>query len=60
MDKPELTQRQKEIFEFLKEKILKRGYGPTVREIGTQFGIHSPNGVMNHLKSVGKERPDCS
>ena len=29
-----LTPRQRDIFEFLKDKILNRGYGPTVREIG--------------------------
>ena len=29
-----LTQRQREIYEFIKEKIESRGYGPTVREIG--------------------------
>ncbi|MDB5340004.1 MAG: LexA repressor, partial [Planctomycetaceae bacterium] len=53
--KPILTSRQDEIFEFLKEKILVRGYGPTVREIGNQFGISSPNGVMCHLKALEKK-----
>ncbi|MDB5340265.1 MAG: LexA repressor [Planctomycetaceae bacterium] len=53
--KPILTSRQDEIFEFLKEKILVRGYGPTVREIGNQFGIKSPNGVMCHLKALEKK-----
>jgi len=50
-----LTTRQREIYEFLKEKIVKRGYGPTVREIGAQFGIRSPNGVMCHLKALEKK-----
>ena len=53
--KPTLTARQREIYEFLKDKILNRGYGPTVREIGTQFGIRSPNGVMCHLKALEKK-----
>lgn len=52
---PPLTKRQKEIYEFLKEKIVNRGYGPTVREIGTQFGIRSPNGVMCHLNALEKK-----
>jgi len=52
---PPLTSRQQEIFDFLKVKILKRGYGPTVREIGTEFGIRSPNGVMCHLKALEKK-----
>ncbi len=53
--KPVLTKRQKEIYEFLKDKIMNRGYGPTVREIGSQFGIRSPNGVMCHLKALEKK-----
>ncbi len=53
--KPTLTTRQKEIYDFLKDKIINRGYGPTVREIGNQFGIRSPNGVMCHLKALEKK-----
>lgn len=55
VDKPSLTPRQREIYEFLKDKILNRGYGPTVREIGAEFGIRSPNGVMCHLKALEKK-----
>lgn len=50
-----LTPRQRDIYEFLKDKILNRGYGPTVREIGLEFGIRSPNGVMCHLKALEKK-----
>ena len=50
-----LTSRQRDIYEFLKDKILNRGYGPTVREIGNEFGIRSPNGVMCHLKALEKK-----
>ncbi len=50
-----LTPRQREIYEFLKNLILNRGYGPTVREIGYEFGIRSPNGVMCHLKALEKK-----
>ena len=53
--KPALTSRQKQIYDFLKDKILNRGYGPTVREIGTHFGIRSPNGVMCHLKALERK-----
>src|SRR5947209_7167169 len=45
-----LTPRQREIYTFIRSKIQGRGYGPTVREIGLQFQIKSPNGVMCHLK----------
>ncbi len=50
-----LTVRQREVYEFIRDKIRSRGYGPTVREIGTQFGIASPNGVMCHLKALEKK-----
>jgi repressor LexA len=55
MDKASLTIRQKEIYDFLRDKIISRGYGPTVREIGHSFGIKSPNGVMCHLKALEKK-----
>jgi len=50
-----LTERQKEIYLFIKDKIQTRGYGPTVREIGQEFEISSPNGVMCHLKALQKK-----
>ncbi len=50
-----LTSRQREIYEFIREKIESRGYGPTIREIGTAFHIKSPNGVMCHLKALEKK-----
>jgi len=53
--KRSLTRRQQQIFEFVRDKIINRGYGPTVREIGTEFGIKSPNGVMCHLKAIEKK-----
>ena len=51
----QLTQRQRAVFNFIKDKIQNRGYGPTVREIGDQFDISSPNGVMCHLKALEKK-----
>ncbi len=50
-----LTKRQKDVYEFIRDKIRNRGYGPTVREIGDAFGIRSPNGVMCHLKAIEKK-----
>lgn len=54
-EKPRLTKRQQEIYDFVKDRIQTRGYGPTVREIGTEFDIKSPNGVMCHLKALEKK-----
>lgn len=50
-----LTKRQRDVYQFIREKIRHRGYGPTVREIGTEFKISSPNGVMCHLKALEKK-----
>jgi repressor LexA len=50
-----LTERQQEVYIFIREKIRGRGYGPTVREIAAQFDIQSPNGVVCHLKALEKK-----
>jgi repressor LexA len=54
-DYSQLTRRQREIYDFIRDKIESRGYGPTVREIGQGFDIKSPNGVMCHLKALEKK-----
>jgi repressor LexA len=55
MSLDQLTSRQREVYQFIREKIRNRGYGPTVREIGDNFEINSPNGVMCHLKALEKK-----
>src|SRR5262245_43840470 len=52
----QLTSRQAAVFEFIKEKVQTRGYGPTVREIGEHFQISSPNGVMCHLRALERKQ----
>jgi repressor LexA len=54
-DMSALTERQREIYDFIRSKIEGRGYGPTVREIGSAFDIKSPNGVMCHLNALVKK-----
>ncbi len=50
-----LTDRQREILEFITQSIRERGYPPTLREIGIQFGIRSTNGVNDHLRALEKK-----
>ncbi len=50
-----LTTRQQAIYDFIRECMISRGYGPTVREIGLQMDIKSPNGVMCHLRALEKK-----
>jgi len=51
----QLTQRQEAVYRFIRDKIRNRGYGPTVREIGEEFDIRSPNGVVCHLKALERK-----
>ncbi|GAA4465750.1 transcriptional repressor LexA [Novipirellula rosea] len=51
----QLTDRQQNVYNMIRSLIVKRGYGPTVREIGEHFGIKSPNGVMCHLRALERK-----
>ncbi|MDG2220244.1 MAG: transcriptional repressor LexA [Rubripirellula sp.] len=51
----QMTDRQQNVYEMIRALIVKRGYGPTVREIGEHFGIKSPNGVMCHLRALERK-----
>jgi repressor LexA len=61
-DPSQLTEKQRAVYEFIRERIENRGYGPSIREICDAFNIKSPNGVMCHLKALQKKkmilRPD--
>jgi len=50
-----LTRRQREIYDYLRDRILSGGLAPTVREIGLHFDIRSPNGVMCHLRALERK-----
>lgn len=50
-----LTARQQQVYDFIRGKIVARGFGPTVREIGDFLKISSPNGVVCHLKALEKK-----
>ena len=50
-----LTDRQRDILEFISQSIRERGYPPTLREIGVHFGIRSTNGVNDHLRALEKK-----
>lgn len=50
--KNQITDRQQEIFDFIRATIDHRGIPPSMREIGEQFGIRSTNGVEGHLAAL--------
>ncbi|HET9214984.1 MAG TPA: transcriptional repressor LexA [Gaiellaceae bacterium] len=47
-----LTQRQRDVYEFVVEFVDSHGYPPTVREIGEQVGLASPSTVHAHLANL--------
>jgi repressor LexA len=49
---PVLTERQRQIFEFLATYVDAHGYPPTVREIGEAVGLASPSTVHAHLANL--------
>ncbi len=53
--KKTLTEKQRVIFQFIRDQIVSRGNSPTIREIGDKFGISSTNGVRTHLTALVKK-----
>lgn len=49
-----LTPRQREILNVISTSMQKRGYPPSVREIGEAVGLNSPSTVHNHLNTLQK------
>lgn len=48
----ELTARQREVLDFIREYSRREGVVPTVREIGKRFGMSSTGSVRGHLKAL--------
>lgn len=51
----ELTDRQKQIYDFLVCYLREHGFPPTVREICAEFGIKSTKGVTDHLTALQRK-----
>ncbi|MDO4733273.1 MAG: transcriptional repressor LexA [Bacillota bacterium] len=52
MSYPGLTNRQETILCYIKEVVQKKGYPPSVREIGEAIGLSSPSTVHAHLNAL--------
>ena len=50
-----LTERQEDILSMIILHVNRRGYCPTLREIGKHFGITSTNGVNDHLWALERK-----
>jgi len=49
-----LTRRQKEILDFIKRFILRKGFPPSIREIGEHFSIY-PRAAFDHIKALERK-----
>lgn len=47
-----ITNKQREVLEYLKQQVLKKGYPPSVREICDAVGLKSTSSVHAHLESL--------
>ncbi len=50
-----LTQRQRDVLQFISEYIGRLGYPPTFQEIADAFGIASKHGVVRHLVALERK-----
>jgi SOS-response transcriptional repressor LexA len=50
-----LTSRQAECLSVIRDSIAKKGYPPTLREIGDAMGIRSTNGIAEHLSALERK-----
>jgi repressor LexA len=48
----ELTDRQRQVLDFIKSEIRRMGYPPTVRDIGAAVGLSSSSTVHAHLEAL--------
>ena len=49
-----LTRRQKEILDYVKGSVAKRGFPPSIREIGERFGIY-PRAAFDHIRALERK-----
>ena len=50
--KKKLTDKQRQVLQFIRDQVSARGSAPTIREIGKYMGITSTNGVRLHLTAL--------
>ena len=56
MAKEQLSDKQQQILEFIKRRILDKGYPPAVREICEAVNLRSTSSVHSHLETLEREK----
>ena len=54
MERGKISNKQREILDYIKEEILKKGYPPAVREICEAVNLKSTSSVHSHLETLEK------
>ena len=47
-----LTDRERQVYDFIRAYVARHGYAPKLNEIGQQLGIHSRGTVHRHVRAV--------
>lgn len=55
MSKEQLSDKQQQILEFIKQRILEKGYPPAVREICEAVHLRSTSSVHSHLETLERK-----
>lgn len=55
MDESGLTQRQRMVLEVIKDSVQRRGYPPSMREIGEAVGLTSTSSVSHQLRTLQRK-----
>lgn len=53
-EQTEISERQRQILELIRQAVADRGYPPSVREIGEAVGLSSPSTVHSHLSALAR------
>lgn len=51
----QITPKQQQILDYIKDEILKKGYPPTVRDIGEAVNLKSTSSVFSHLSALERK-----
>lgn len=52
VNEAQLSERQRQVLDYIRATVADRGYPPSVREIGEAVGLSSPSTVHSHLSSL--------
>ena len=55
MDETGLTQRQRMVLEVIRDSVQRRGYPPSMREIGEAVGLTSTSSVSHQLRTLQRK-----